>query len=58
MQRKLNIFVKKFDNVRFFSKWRIKASKEVNTIISLGMWRDTVMPEGRLAVLSTLVTGA
>jgi hypothetical protein len=34
MQRQLNIFVKKFDNVRFFPKGRIKASKEVKIIIN------------------------
>ena len=99
MQRKLNIFVKKFDNVRFFlrplcelqplaaldandirhhtrtwnsgtdmaislphftafSKGRIKASKEVKTIISRGMCRFSVMPMRRLSVLSTPVAGS
>ena len=58
MQRKLNIFVKKFDNLSFFSKGRIKASEEVKTIISRGMWRVSVMPMGRLSVLSTPVAGS
>ena len=41
-----------------FSKGRIKASKEVKTIISLGMWRVSVMPVGRSSVLSTPVAGS
>ena len=36
-----------------FSKGRITASKEVKSIISRGMWRASVIPMGRLSVLST-----
>ena len=42
----------------FFTKGRITAWKEVKTIISLGMWRVSVLPMGRLSVLSTPVAGS
>ena len=40
-----------------FSKGRITASKEVKTVITRGMWRVSVMPLGRLSVLSRPVAG-
>ena len=41
---------------RFFSKGRIKASKEVKTIINRGMWRVSVMPMGRLSVAGSVTS--
>ena len=41
-----------------FSKGRITASKEEKNIISWGMCRVSVMPMGRLSVLSTPVAGS
>ena len=41
-----------------FSKETITASKDVKTIINRGMCRFSVMPMGRLSVLSTPVAGS
>ena len=52
MQRKLNIFLKKFDNVRFFQGDDKRGENH------WGMWIILGMPMGRLSVLSTPVVGS